>query len=323
MSDLFVGVDIGGTKIATAVVDDQGRILGSTTVPSQGSDESVLDRIWSAIDQGVAAAKLSWAQVVGVGIGAPGAVDPDLGKWWGSTNFSVPNPPISLRQEIEARSGRPVFIDNDVKAGGLGEYHFGCGREVSDAEGGLLFISVGTGMAGALLVGGRLFRGERDAGEIGHIPFDLEGHPCACGQWGCLETFASGRALTRWGRAALEAGWSKRLLESCGGDPARLKGGDIFTAAMEGEPVAQGLIERLARGIALAALVGFRVYDPRLVVLGGGVIAGGGSYLMERIRRAYHGLSPTYDKREQIYATRLGTQAGVLGAAAVALNGIK
>lgn len=323
MSNVYVGVDIGGTKITTAVVDESGRILGSATVPSQKPKSDVIDVIWDGIEQGIEGSGHAWPQITAVGLGAPGPVDPDQGMWWGSTNLVVQRPPLPLRDEIEARCARPVFIENDVKAGGLGEYHFGHGRQMNDETGGILFVSVGTGLAGSLLINGRLFRGNRDAGEIGHIPFDPTGHPCACGQRGCLETIAAGRALIRWGREVLDAGWSPRLLELCDGDALRLNGGHVLTAAQEGDRAATVLIERLARGIALAALTGFRAYDPELVVLGGGVIAGGGDFLHSRVESAFQAMTPKYGRGKRIYTTELGANAGVLGAAAVALDGMK
>ena len=323
MSERYLGVDIGGTKVAAAVVDAGGRILGAVKVPSRQPGVPVLDVIWAGMEKGLAAAGCSWEEIRAVGIGAPGPVEPGEGLWWGSTNLAVENPPVPLGAAIRARSGRPVFAENDVKAAGLGEFHFGCGKELGDAPGGLLFISVGTGLAASLLVGGRLFRGRQGAGEIGHIPVEPGGHPCGCGNRGCLETVAAGRALARWGREVVEAGWSPRLLAACGNDPAALHGGHVMQAAQEGDEAAAGLVLRLARGIALAIVIGLRAYDPAVVVLGGGVIAGGGAYLWERVQEAFAALAPRFSKGKPVRVSALGEHAGVLGAAAVALAGMQ
>lgn len=323
MSGVLVGVDIGGTKVATAVVDPGGRILGGATVPSRQPGVDVLDVIWSGIEKGVAASGRSWSEVIALGVGAPGPVDPESGLWWGSSNLPIPNPPMPLGEALRARANRPTFVENDVKAAGLGEFHFGHGALLKGSGDGLLFISIGTGLAASLLIGGSLLRGRRDAGEIGHIPVVPDGHPCGCGHRGCLETIASGRALLRWGREMLDAQWPTRLNALCGGDPASLQGDHIMQAAREGDSVALELVERLARGIALAILAGLRAYDPHLLVLGGGVIARGGPFLWQKIEEAFARLSPVYGRGRAVRASALGSEAGVLGAAAVGLHGLK
>ena len=323
MSEIFVGVDIGGTKAATLVVDRTGRALGSSTVSSRGdgrTDESIVDALWQGADQAVRDAGVPWSRVAAVGLGAPGSVDPESGLWWGSTNLILNSPPYPLAEEIARRSGRPAFVENDVKAAALGESRFGRGREIAQDLGGLLFISVGTGLAACLVVDGEVFRGRRDAGEIGHIPLHPGGHPCACGQQGCLETVASGRALVRWGRWTMEAKWRSKFRDFAGGDPARLDGGMIMQAAIEGDPVAESLVERLADGIALSVLTAFRAYDPAAVVLGGGVVAGGGEYLFGKVKASLARQSPRYMRGKVVETTSLGARAGALGAAAVAIS---
>lgn len=318
-----MGVDVGGTKAASVVVDRDGRIMSSVTVPSRGdgrSDASIVGALWNGADRAVREAGIPWNKVSAVGLGAPGPVDPERGLWWGSTNLILSEPPYPLTEEIQRRSGRPAFADNDVKAAGLGEYYFGQGRDLAHAAGGLLFISVGTGLAASLIVGGDVFRGRRDAGEMGHIPLHPGGHPCACGQEGCLETVASGRALVRWGRAAMDANWRSEFRAMAEDDPSRLDGRMIMQAAQGGDGVAEGLVDRLADGIALSVLVGFRAYDPAVVVLGGGVVVGGGEYLFAKVKDALARKSPRYSKHRAVEVTKLREHAGALGAAAVALT---
>ena len=318
-----MGIDVGGTKVAAIVADGEGRIAGAAAAPSRGkgrSDASVVDAIWNAADAAVRGAGVAWSDVTSVGIGAPGPVDPEQGLWWGSTNLVLSEPPYPLAAELARRSGRPAFAENDVKAAGLGEYWFGSGRSLLGARGGLLFVSVGTGLAASLVIDGELFRGERDAGEIGHIPLQPGGYPCACGQEGCLETVASGRALVRWGRFAMDADRESAFRKAAGGDPDRLDGAMIMQAAREGDEVAQNLVERLAQGIALTVLVGLRAYDPAAVVLGGGVVVGGGEYLFDKVKAALARLSPRYTEDKMIALTGLRERAGALGAAALALS---
>lgn len=304
------------------VIDQTGRILGAVTVPSRGdgqSDASIVDAMWNGANQAVNEAEISWSDVTAIGIGAPGPVDPETGRWWGSTNLILNAPPYPLAEEIERRSGRPTYAENDVKAAALGESRFGRGRDLADVAGGLLFISVGTGLAASLIVDGNVFRGRRDAGEMGHIPLHPGGYPCACGQQGCLETVASGRALVRWGRETMDANWPSKFRDMAEGDPARLDGGMIVRAALDGDPVADALVDRLADGIALSVIVGLRAYDPAAVVLGGGVVVGGGECLFEKVKASLARQSPRYSRGKVVEATGLKEHAGALGAAAVAV----
>lgn len=329
MSELVIGVDIGGTKVATVAADEAGRIVGKATRASKPGTKPMLEAIAAGIEGALADGGVKRDHIRAIGIGAPGPVDPWDGLWWGSTNLPIDAPPFPLAQEVQAQWGRPTYIENDVKAAGLGEYYFGRGTTLrpSNDEGtkrdctSLLFVSVGTGLAATLIVDGEVFRGRQDAGEIGHIPVDRDGFPCRCGQRGCLETIAAGRALTRWGREVVEAGWSPALSEACDHQPDTLHGGHVVAAAQAGDGAATELIERLAEGIALAVVTGWRAYDPGLIVLGGGVIIGGGEFLFGRIEQAIERIAPGYIEVKALCRTRLGADAGALGAAAVALTG--
>ncbi|BAS27910.1 ROK family protein [Limnochorda pilosa] len=321
----FVGVDVGGTKVAAGIVTANGDVLAwaSRAVARGASASTVVEEIRDAVEEARSRARVGWEAVRAVGVGAPGRVDPQAGTWEGSSNLVLDSGAVPLRYQLEAWAGLPTFLENDVKAAALGEFHHGVGHGLGTGTRSLLYVSVGTGLAAGLVMDGELFRGTGEAGEIGHIPVVADGYPCNCGQRGCLETVASGRALARWAREVVEdAQWAtsmgrQRL------DGAPLNGQDVLEAAARGDRAALDLRRRLARGIALAVVIGVRAYDPDLVVLGGGVAVGGERPLLDEVRAAVGTLAPELRKAEAcVHLTPLGHLAGVVGAATVARLGL-
>jgi len=190
-----LGIDLGGTKIATGVVSSRGDLSGLVTMatPANEGPEAVIDAMVAAAHRSLEASAAREEDLAGVGVGAPGPVD--------SARACVVRPPnlpgwkdIALRDELACRLARPVTLDNDANAAGLAEAHLGAGRGCSP----LLYLTVSTGIGGALLLDGRLLRGASGAaGELGHIVLDPEGPPCGCGSRGCLEALSSGTAIAR------------------------------------------------------------------------------------------------------------------------------
>jgi len=310
--DLTIGVDVGGTKIAAAVVDDSGRILDEVRVPTPASDrEEVEAGICAAIEQLAAR-----HPVQAVGLAVAGYVDAARSVLRFAPNLAMAERP--LRALIGARVGLHVVVENDANAAAWGEFRFGGGRGAKD----VIMITVGTGLGGGIVLDGRLIRGAfGGAGEFGHVRMVPAGRHCGCGQNGCWEQYASGTALVRQARelAAARPKDAERLLELAGGDASLLRGAMVTRAAAEGDPASRQLLAELGRwlGEGIADLAD--VLDPAAVVIGGGVSAAG-DLLLEPARRAFLAALSAAEHRPhlQIVAAQLGNEAGVVGAADLA-----
>jgi glucokinase len=307
-----VGLDIGGTKIAGGVVTESGRVLDRTRVPTPPDDEqATLAALFALVDE-------LWARNPGVeaiGLGAAGLVDRPGGnaRWAPHNSYRR----MELRRLLHERTGLPTSVDNDANAAAWAESRFGAGA----ASGDLVLVTVGTGIGGGLVLGGGIYHGEHGfAGELGHLIVDPEGDRCACGNRGCLEAMASGSTLGRLGREAAAGEPAGRLatLAALGGGP--VTGEVVFAAASEGDKVALALFERVGHwlGVGIASLV--TIFDPDLVVVGGGVAATG-ELLLAPARASFERYVHARDHRDlpPLVPSRLGADAGLVGAATLAL----
>ena len=312
---LAVGVDVGGTKIAAGVVDARGEILrrGRRDTPSE-SAAAVEDAIADLV------AELCTGQgsagVVAVGIGAAGFVDASGERVVFAPNLAWRDEP--LRDEVAARVGLPVVVENDANAAAWAEVRFGAAAGRSSA----VAVTIGTGIGGGIVVGGRLYRGLFGmAAEFGHLRVVPEGVECGCGQLGCWEQYCSGRALLRRARALVATATPavSALREACGDDPDALSGPMVTAAAQAGDPAAVALFAELGEwlGAGLAGLSA--VLDPGCFVVGGGVAASG-DLLLSPAREAYARRLPAgaYRPHAEILLAALGNDAGLIGAADLA-----
>jgi glucokinase len=319
----YVGVDLGGTKILAAVVDRKGGILSEVkrpTLPDSGAD-SIVERMAEAVRQAIAEAGVPAKRVLAVGVGAPAPVDPRTGFV-----FLPPNLPALSNFPLGKRLGKalklPVFVDNDVNIGTVGEHALGAGRGTKDMVG----IFVGTGVGGGVIVDGRLRHGFRhSAGEVGHMVVGFQGQPdepqCGCGRPGCLEAYASRTAIERDIRAAMAAGRETvmaELLEKSG--RGRITSGLLGRALKKNDPLVVEVMARVATYLTVlsASIVNF--FDPEMLVFGGGVTEALGERLLEPIRRDAPRwyIQKTDVDKVRIVAAELGDHAGVLGAATIA-----
>lgn len=309
------GLDIGGTKIAGAVVDRAGAVLVEARVTSPATDPEAVEIAAAGLVRDLAA--VSPAPLVGVGVGAAGYVDATRSTVLFAPNIAWRNEPLGA--ELARRTGLPVVIENDANAAAWGEFRHGAGRDIDDQ----LMVTVGTGVGGGVILDGRLLRGAFGvAAEIGHLCVVPDGRLCGCGNKGCLEQYGSGTALVRETREAA-AGSSllaRDLLDRAGGDLAAITGPLITTAAREGDRFAAEQLDRLGRwlGHGIASLVA--VLDPAVVVVGGGV-SEAGDLLLDPIRDAF-GRALTgrgYRPQAEVRAAELGNRAGVIGAADLAV----
>ena len=228
MSTNVVGVDMGGTKILSAVIDAEGNILGTAKVPTKAEEGTsvVIDRIANCIQKAIDESGVTSDSIQAVGIGAPGPLDPTTGVVIFAPNLGWRDVP--LKAELEARVGIPTFVDNDVNVGTLGEHAFGAGKGVQNVVG----IFVGTGIGGGIILQGELFHGaSKTAGEIGHIIVKAGGPRCGCGTRGCLEALASRTAMTKqFQKAILKKGKKSVLSKLTNGDLSAIRSGVLAKA---------------------------------------------------------------------------------------------
>jgi glucokinase len=322
-AELYAGVDLGGTKITAAVADAEGKVIcqRQTATHSHEGPAAVLDRIAELVASLAAEAGASDSppRLAALGMGCPGLVDVARGI----TRF-FPNLPTQWRdvpaaEVLSGRLGCPVRLLNDVRTATLGELTYGRGRTART----MAFFALGTGVGGGVAVDGRLHLGPLGAaGELGHQTILPDGPICGCGNHGCLETLASGPAITAEGVRLLRTGLAPKLHELVDGDAGRITPKEMATAAAAGDENVRDSILRAAEylGIGVANVV--VVLHPDLVVLGGGV-AEMGDILLDRVRETVRrrvGMFPTDGVR--IERSALGERAGLQGAIALAVHGL-
>ncbi|MGA2821559.1 MAG: ROK family protein [Anaerolineales bacterium] len=317
---LVVGVDVGGTKVAAAVVKGDGEILGRVMDPTDlDSPNETLKGIAGAVSRAIQAAGCETSDISAVGLGIPGKVDPATGKGILSVNLGWRDVPV--RDSLQDALRLPCAIENDVKAAALGEHRFGVGRGLRN----MIYLIIGTGIEAGVIIDGRLYRGSTGmAGEIGHAVIDPRGPVCKCGGKGCLEAIASGPAILARGSSI--ASWVPEEGSSEGS--ARIRqatAGAIFDAATRGDPAAAEIVREVSKYLGLAVQWLIMAFDPQLVVLAGGV-AQAGRPLLDSVRWQLAGLAEDslvfreMFAAESIQLSELGVDAGVLGAAALAVR---
>ena len=310
---LTIGIDVGGTKVLGGVVDEVGKVLTTARkdTPRQGG---------SALTQTIAdVAKelLEQHSVASVGVSAAGFVSSDRKTMLATPNIADWNG-VDLDNQLTTLIGLPVVIENDANAAAWGEAKFGAGKNQDH----MMMLTVGTGIGGGIVVNGALYRGAFGiAAEFGHMRVVPEGHICGCGARGCFEQYASGNALLRHAREAINASpeVARNLLSRGDGTVAGLTGQAITEAARDGDPVALAAFNTtgqwLGAGIASLAVL----LDPACVVIGGGVIDAG-EILLKPTRESLERNMPFAGKHPypQIIAAQLGNEAGLVGVADLA-----
>jgi glucokinase len=302
-----IGVDVGGTTVAAGVVDEQGSVLATAQRDTPSDDPRRTEDVIVELVTELAASHDAEA----VGVGAAGFVDAERSTVLFAPNLAWRDEP--LRAGIEGRCGLPVVIENDANAAAWGEARFGAGR----GEDHVVVLTVGTGIGGGIVLGGRLLRGRFGvAGEIGHINMVPDGRRCGCGLEGCWEQYASGGALVQEAQELANASpaMARDLLRLAGGEPEMITGPVITKAAQAGDVVALRCFDVvgtwLGRGMAQLAAV----LDPGLFVLGGGVSAAG-ELLREPAWRALlqHLTARGHRPHAALRVAELGPEAGVVG----------
>lgn len=318
----FVGVDFGGTKIYAGVFSPAMELIASariSTKPQRGPD-AVIDRIARCVKDAVDECDLDLKNVRGVGVGAPGAVDTETGRV-----IFAPNLPkwedIPLKKELEKHLEVPVFAENDCNLATLGVYEI----ELKAKPRHVVGIFIGTGIGGGLVLNGNLHSGcNRAAGEIGHMVLEVDGPKCGCGNQGCFEALASRTAIFRKVHAAVKDGQKTILTDLLGKDLEDMRSGDLRKAIRRSDKFVGKLVEEAAHYAGIAVGNVLNLLNPDVVVLGGGLIDALEDEMMGIIAETarQHAL-PGTAKGIEIKACRLGDDAGITGAAALARRGTK
>lgn len=318
--EYFVGVDLGGTKILAGVFNAKLELKGTTklsTKADRGVDE-VIERIARCVKEAVDECDLSLAQVRGIGIGAPGAVDTEAGRV-----IFAPNLPgwkdVPLKKNLEKLLDVPVFLGNDCNVCTLGVFD----QEYKAKPRDLIGIFIGTGIGGGLILNGDLYHGHNlTAGEIGHMVLEVNGPKCGCGNRGCFEALASRTAIFREIQAAVKSGQETLLTDMLGKDLSDMRSGDLRKAIRRGDKLVTKVVESAAEfaGIGVANLI--NLLNPEIVVVGGGVIEALSDEVMPTlIKAAKEHVMPGTMSGIEIKASKLGDNAGITGAAVLARRG--
>jgi glucokinase len=315
-----LGIDIGGTNLVVgSVAEDGSRIVAvaSEATHAEAGAKDVLERLVNLADRAIATTRkdVPGAEILGVGVGAPGPLDTKRGIVLLTPNLGWVNLP--LRQIIHDRLGLPAALDNDANCAVLGEWWVGAARGARHAIG----ITIGTGIGGGLILDGKLYHGASDvAGEIGHTTIDTEGRRCKCGNYGCLEAYASGPNIALRAVEEIEAGAVSRLPTLVGGDLSKITAQTVYQAAQDGDELALEVVNDTARflGVGIGNLL--NVFNPEVVVVCGGVTAAG-DHLFVPLRRetARRAFKPAVAACRIVPGELAGT-AGVYGAAKAFLD---
>jgi len=318
---LSLGIDLGGTKILTAVATAQGRMLSRdhSVTPATKGQEAVVQSILESIGRALEQAGIAAPQLNAIGVGAPGLSNPETGIL-----FTSPNLPgwrdVPLRDIIEKELGKKAFLINDANAAALGELYFGAAKGAHH----FIYITISTGIGGGIIIDGEVYTGSiGTAGEVGHMTIDDDGPPCNCGNRGCWETLASGTAMAREARKQIKEGARTSILGYAEGDVEKVTAQVIHNAAKEGDSLAKELITRTGYyvGVGLANLI--NIFNPELIVIGGGLSNIGDMLLEPAYKVAGERAFKESYRTVRFALAKLGRDSGVLGAAAFALQEMK
>ena len=305
-----IGVDLGGTKMLVGVVDSEQHIHHESRESSIGLTEEEL--VADLADE-LLEAKRARSHVLAAGLGIPATIDHRRGVAIQAVNLDISDVP--LRDLMGERLGLPVYVDNDANVAALAEFLYGAGKGARH----IVMLTIGTGIGGGLILNGEIYRGSIGAGaELGHIVIDENGPPCQgnCPNHGCVETYASGTALAREGKAAAEREPDSALGKALAQGP--IVGRTVTDLAMKGDPSATEVVAQAGRhlGVALASLA--NVFDPDVIVIGGGVSAVG-DLMLDPAREELSSRALPPMNRTPVKLAELGPDAGMIGAAAMAL----
>ena len=308
-----LGIDLGGTNIASGVVDENFKIIGSAKVKTNAprpAEEIVDDMVKSALEA-VKQAGLTIDDIAVIGVGTPGSVVNDTGVVAYANNLGFYDVPLA--EMLEKKLGKKVFVENDANAATYGEYIAGAGKGTKN----FVAITLGTGVGGGIIIDGNIYSGTNFAGgELGHTVIQMDGEACTCGRNGCFEAYASATALIRQTKQAMIRFPKSKMWELCNNDIGNASGRTAFDAARAGDETALDVVSAYERYLSVGIANIVNTFQPDVFCVGGG-ISNEGEYLIKPVRDLVKGenYARNMSKNTEIKAATLGNDAGIIGAA--------
>lgn len=304
MKKFAIGIDLGGTNLRVALVSAEGEIVRKIR---KTSAERVFETLLESISE-LRGAHVG-DNIAGIGLGVAGLIDRNRGRVFASPNLRAIEG-LDLVHELKTRFGLPVFIENDANVAALGEKVSGAGRGFND----FVLLTLGTGIGGGIIHKGELLD---VSAEVGHMSINAEGEKCQCGNIGCLENYASARAMISRAIAMLEKGQESLLKECCKGSIYKLTPEDIYKAALEGDTLSREVLREAGKalGVGLANLI--NILSPEAIILTGGLIGAWNIYVQEAIKEASRRAFKDLVDSVKIIPSSLGDEAGIVGAASL------
>ncbi|MCD8349076.1 MAG: ROK family protein [Planctomycetaceae bacterium] len=308
MNSTYLGVDLGGTNLRCAVVDEENQVLSRVESPTHAHEgpEAVIDRLVAGMIKAASTAGLDLGEIRAAGIGYPGPLNQVTG-----TVYSAPNMPgwknVPLADTIATKTGVTTFIENDANCAGWGEFVAGAGV----GSGHMMMVTLGTGVGGAIIVDGKLHVGrDGSAGELGHVCIIDGGRQCGCGARGCVEAYASATAVVKRFTEYLDRGWVSQLAQR----RETLTCQAIFEAALTGDAVAMKIVQETGHYLGIMASAVAELLNPEICVIAGGMMQAG-DMLLESIRTTCLDRNDHPGRTMRIVPAKLGGNAGLIGAA--------
>ena len=311
MKKYVIGIDLGGTKISTALSTLEGEVIKNVVVPTnaQEGEAPVLSRMIETIENVLLEANATIDDVQAIGIGSPGPLDANKGVIITTPNLPFKN--CNVVQPIKDKFNIPVYLDNDANVAAIGEYMFGAGKGKEN----IVYFTVSTGVGGGAVLNGNIYRGSTcNALEIGHSTVDPNGPRCNCGNLGCLEALSSGTAIGKRGIEAVSTNVETSLRKY-----DKITSYEVFKEAEAGDEVSKDIVDNALNYLGIGVANAVSIFDPQMVIIGGGVTQVG-DILFDKVRqvvnkRCFKNMAEACE----IAPAGLGTNAGVVGAVALAI----
>ena len=304
-----LGIDLGGTNIAVGIVDENYNVISKYSMPTllPNSPKNIVGRIFEASNKVLKRANLEMADIVSVGIGSPGAVDSKNGIVIFANNLDFHN--VRLGDMLSEKFIKKVFCENDANAAAFGEYLVTNGKDDT-----LVAITIGTGIGGGIIIGGKIYSGNRySGGELGHMVINFDGIKCSCGRRGCFEAYASANALIEQTKEAMQKNLNSVMWSICNGNISDVTGKTAFDGLRMGDEIAKQVVEQYADYVSIGLVDIINTIGPATICISGGV-SNEGEYLLEPIRRHIE-LNKPINCQTTVRVATLNNDAGIVGAA--------
>jgi len=308
----YIGVDLGGTKIAAGLVTEEGDIIYQKDIPTLVGRpyQEILKDMADLILKVIHESNHTIEEIHSIGIGSPGIADTRNGEIIFANNLYWHHVPV--RTEIQKYINKPIWVDNDANVAGLAEYVAGACKGADNS----IVLTLGTGVGGGIIINGQVYKGSHNVGsELGHMIIQVDGLPCTCGNKGCLERYASATALIREGKLAANKNPSSLIYTKVNGNIEQITAKTVIDSAKERDTVAGVVFNQYIHYLSMGIITIINSFDPEVIALGGG-ISGAGQFLLDAIRQK---VQESIFYKDQPYArielAQLGNNAGIIGAA--------